>query len=57
MLAQSEFTFYANNQYHSDQLFQYLVQNMPQYFQMDDIPCMNTNIVHNIIYVLTLCIT
>ena len=60
VLAQSEFTFYANNQYHSDQLFQYLVQNMPQYFQMDDIPGINTNIVHNIIYVhvLTLqCIT
>lgn len=37
VLAQSEFTYYANTQYHSDQLFQYLVQNMPQYFQVDDI--------------------
>ena len=37
VLAQTEFTYYANTQYHSDQLFQYLVQNMPQYFQMDDI--------------------
>ena len=37
VLAQTEFTFYANTQYHSDQLFSYLVQNMPQYFQMDDI--------------------
>ena len=38
MLAQSEFTYYANTQYNSDQLFHYLVQNMPQYFQMDDVP-------------------
>ena len=37
VLAQSEFTFYANNQFNSDQLFHYLVQNMPQYFNVDDI--------------------
>lgn len=37
VLAQSEFTYYANSQFNSDQLFHYLVQNMPQYFNMDDI--------------------
>lgn len=37
VLAQSEFTYYANTQFNSDQLFHYLVQNMPHYFQVDDI--------------------
>lgn len=37
VLAQSEFTYYANNQFNSDQLFHYLLQNMPQYFNIDDI--------------------
>ena len=32
IVAQTEFTYYANSQYNSDLLFQYLVQNFPSYF-------------------------
>ena len=32
IVAQTEFTYYANAQYNSDLLFQYLVQNFPSYF-------------------------
>lgn len=32
VVAQTEFTYYANAQYHSDLLFQYLTQSFPGYF-------------------------
>jgi hypothetical protein len=32
VIASTEFTYYANTQYHSDLLFQYLTQTFPSYF-------------------------
>ena len=32
LIAQTEFTYYANAQYNSDMLFHYLTHSFPQYF-------------------------